>query len=174
MIKAEFELKGVKEALENFSSKKVKQAIRSTLDKTGTQAKKEIVDIVSSDYNIAPKDVRDAIKVERTTQTSLETRIKIASKKLSLLYFKARQAPRGVLANVRKGTVSFYKSAFIVDKWHKAMIRTGRKRLPIEHRAGPSVTQIVAMDKIMDRIKAKMSKIMNDMFLEEIKKRIGR
>jgi len=71
MIKAEFKLEGVKEALENFSSKKVQQAIRSTLDKTATQGKKEIVDLVSTQYNIAPKDVRDTIEVKRTTQTSI-------------------------------------------------------------------------------------------------------
>jgi len=75
---------------------------------------------------------------------------------------------------VRKGSVSFYKSAFIVDRWRKVMIRKGRKRLPIEHRAGPSITEIVATERIMDKIKTKVSQVMNDLFPEEIKKRIGR
>jgi hypothetical protein len=54
------------------------------------------------------------------------------------------------------------------------MRRTGRKRLPIQHRAGPSVTEMAKQERIMSKVEEKIRKVMNDLFPEEIKKRIGR
>lgn len=172
-MKAEFKLEGVKEALEMVDSKKVRQAIRSTLDKTATQAKQEIVSAVSENYNIKPKDIRGVITVRRTTFERLETMIRIARKKLSLAYFKARQAPAGALANVRKSDISFYPRAFVIKKYGgKVYRRKGKERWPIQHLAGPAVTEIVKMDKIMNRVKERAYQTMQKLFPEEIKKRI--
>ncbi|MBM4338804.1 MAG: hypothetical protein FJ110_04610 [Deltaproteobacteria bacterium] len=173
MIKPSFELKGVKEALEQFDSKKVKAAIRSTLDRSATQGKQEIVKAVSDNYNIKPKDVRDVTEVQRTTQTALETKIRIARKKLSLAYFRARQTATGVVAHVRKSGASVYPSAFIIRKFGgKVFRRKTEKRFPIKHMAGPAVTEIVKLDNIMDKVQKRINESMQKLFPEEIKKRV--
>jgi hypothetical protein len=170
------ELKGVKEALEAFDPKIVKKAIRSTLDKTGTYGKKEIVETISSEYNIAPKDIRDKISVVRTTMESLETKLRIVSRKLSLVYFKARQAPKGVLANIRKSSLEFYKSAFVQTMptgFQGVFKRKTTKRYPIKHLAGPSVTEIVGSERIWTKITATVQDFMDRTFKDEIDKRIN-
>lgn len=188
---ARFELTGVKEALETFSSKKIRQAIRSTLDKTGTYAKKEIVDGITKDYNIAARDVRDKIEVQRTTQNSLETTLKIKSKKISLVHFGARQAPKGVVVFIKRGIPTVYMEAWVRDRyvairktrpWPKGVGR-GKKgkgqgvdperatKLKMKGLPGPSVTNLA--HPILDRIRSKIITFMQETFANEIKKRIG-
>jgi len=173
MIGVKFELKGVKEALEQFDSKKITGAIRSTLDKSATQGKQQIVKAVSDNYNIKPKDVRDVVQVERTTQTALETKIHIARKKLSLAYFKARQTATGVVAHVRKSGASVYPSAFVVKRWGgKVFRRRGKKRFPLKTLSGPAVTEIVRLEHIMEKVQKRINESMEKLLPEEIKKRV--
>jgi hypothetical protein len=174
MFKAEFKIEGLEEIKKWFSKDLMRKTLRSTLDKSMTEIKGEIGNEVAEVYEIKPQDVKAKIEVKRTTQTELEATLNIHGEKPSLVTnFKGRQTPKGVIANVRKGSVSFYPHAFIVDKWHKAMIRTGRKRLPIQHRAGPSVTEMVSRPSIMSKIEAKASEIINKKFSEEVDKRMG-
>jgi hypothetical protein len=149
----------------------MRKSLRSTLDKSTTAARQEIVSGVTEKYNFKPADVRAAMVTLRTTQTDLETGVTIKSSRPSLAYFKAKQISSGVVAQVRKGTSSFYKSAFIVNKWNKAMIRKGKNRLPIEHRAGPSITEIVDKEPLLDKVKAAFESAFDRLFGEEINKR---
>lgn len=174
-MKAEFKLEGFDEVKKMVDSNLFRKALRSTLDRGTTKAKQEIVKAVSEAYHIQPKDVREVIAVRRTSMEKLETIIRVARKKLSLAYFRARQAPKGALANVRKAGVSFYPSAFVIRKYGgKVYRRKGAERFPIKHLAGPAVTEIVKMDKIMSRVKEKAYSTMNKLFHEEITKRISR
>lgn len=171
-MKAEFKLEGLDEVKKMFSSDLMRKTLRSTLDKSATEIKKEIVKDVAEKYDVAPKNVRDKINIQRTTQSALEVSLNIRSKRLSLLLFKARQAPKGVLANIKKGAVSFYKSAFIVAPWRKVMVRTGKKRLPIQHRAGPSPTEMIKTEPILKKIDEKWPQIMSRKFKEEVDRRM--
>jgi hypothetical protein len=193
---AKFELTGVKEALDTFSSKKVRQAIRSTLDKTGTFAKREIVTEVSSKYNIPAKDVRSHVDVIRTRIDDLETILHLKSLKYSLIYFNARQAPKGVLVNIRSGKLTFYAHAFIqtmktghrdvfirkIQPWPPGVGR-GKKgkgkgvdpqrkeKLKMKGLPGPSIPNMAK--EAIDKIRVKVIAFMQETFAAEIKKRIG-
>jgi hypothetical protein len=169
----EVKLEGLEEVKKMFSGDLMRKTLRSTLDKSATEVKKEIGEEVAGVYEIKPADVKKKIQVQRTTLTDLETSLNIRSERPSLVkMFKGRQASFGVLANVRKGSVSFYRSAFIVTAWHKAMIRRGRRRLPIDHRAGPSVTEMVNTGGIIKKIEGKWYGIVNRIFESEVERRM--
>ncbi len=170
------ELKGVKEALEMFDAKKVRQATRSTLDKTGTFMKRRIVEMVTNIYEIMAKDVRDKITILRTSMSSLETVLKIKSQKLSLVYFKARQAPKGLLANIKRGQVSYWPHAFLhtPDRPIWTAIRRGKPRTPLRGLKGPSVSDIVGQEKWKEPIENEAGEYMERLLTEEIEKRINK
>lgn len=168
------ELKGIKEALDMYDAKKVRQATRSTLDKTGTFMKRRIVEMVTNAYEIASKDVRDKITVIRTSMSSLETILKIKSQKLSLVYFKARQAPKGVLANIKRGGLSYWAHAFIQYPNNPIWVgvRRTKNRCPIRGLKGPSVTDIVGQEKWKEPLEKEAGEYMEKLLIEEIDKRI--
>jgi hypothetical protein len=169
------ELKGAKEALETFNPKLVMKAIRSTLDKSATQMKKEFVTEISSRYNISSKDIRSTIKTIRTSLKSFEAKLRIMSRKLSLVYFKGHQTPKGVLATIKKGKLTFIPHAFIQTMptgYKGAFKRKGIKRYPIKHMPGPSITEISGSENILPKIQTKIQEFMDKTLLQEIQKRL--
>jgi len=171
MFKAEFKIEGLEEAKKLCSTSLMRKSLRSTLDKSTTKARQAIVKEVTSTHNIAGKDVRAAMTTLRTTADSLETGVQIKGPRLSLLYFKAKQGVLGVTAKVRKDHDSFYRSAFIVTKWGKVMVRTGKSRLPIQHKAGPSVPMIVDKEPLLNRVRDAFHAAFDRLFGEEVDKR---
>jgi len=192
LLKFDLKLSGVKEALDMYDPKIVKQAIRSTLDKTGTQAKREMVALVTNQYNIAAKDVRAAIDVKRTTQTELSVGITIKGDKLQLLkYFKAVQAKTGVFVNIAKAHTTWIRHAFVQTArrgnnpgWRGVMLRKGgmtyerklgrKKEQAFHGLPGPSVPDVIGSSKIMPKVEQKIQSIMQPVFEAEIEKRITR
>jgi hypothetical protein len=192
MLNFDFKLEGVKEALETFDPKIVKQAIRSTLDKTGTAIKKEMVDQVTSKYNIKAKDVRDAITVDRTTQTRSSVGITVKGAKLQLFkYFKATQGKWGIYVEIMKGRLVRIEHAFIQvarrghnPGWKGVMLRKGgmtherkpgrKKEQAFHGLPGPSIPDIIGSSKIMPKVEAKIADTMQSLFEAEIEKRITR
>ena len=192
LLKFDVKLNGVKEALAMYDPKIVKQAIRSTLDKTGTQAKKEMVTLVTNQYNIAAKDVRAAIDVKRTTQTELSVGITIKGDKLQLLkYFKAVQGKWGVYVAIAKGHLTRIEHAFIQTArrgnnpgWRGVMLRKGgmtyerrpgrKKEQAFQGLPGPSIPDIIGSSKIIPKVEQKIQSIMQPVFEAEIEKRITR
>lgn len=174
-----FELEGVKEALEMVSPDLARKAIRSALDKTGTFTKKEIIDGITGEYNIKAKDVRSRIEVIRTRIDRLEVWLKIKSPKLSLPHFGARQAPKGVLVNIRKDKLTFISEAWLRERY--AAIRKIRpwpkgtkdraKYLKMKGLPGPSVPDMAK--HTIKRLKNYyiVLNFMKQKFLDEIKKR---
>jgi hypothetical protein len=189
LLKFDFELKGVREALEAYDPKLVRKAIRSTLDKTGTQAKQEMVALVTKEYSIAAKDVRAAIEVKRTRQTDLSVGIRITGAKLQLFkYFKAAQRKTGVFVNIAKGHTTWIRHAFIQTAkrgnnpgWTGVMIRKGgmtyerkpgrKKEQAFHGLPGPSIPDIIGSSKIMPKVEEKIQSIMQPIFEAEIEKR---
>lgn len=179
------QLKGVKEAMEAFDPKIVKKAIRSTLDKSGTQVKKDIIDMVSGLYYVKPSDMRsnEIIEVRRTTATELSVGIWISKKRFQLYnYFHAMQDKVGIYVNVSRINTTRIPHAFIQTArtgWKGVMVRKGKPRYPISGSVksaglpGPSIAELAGGSKVMDRIKEKTEKNMAEMLEDEIAKRIS-
>jgi hypothetical protein len=177
-------LEGVKEALEMFDPKTVKQAIRSTLDKTGTKAKQDIVGAISGMYYIKPKDVRDQITVQRTTSKEFLVGIWISMKRFQLFeYFKAFQDAAGIVVNISRVHTTHIPHAFIRATkagWKGVMVRRGRSRYPISGSVkaaglpGPAIAELAGAPKMIEDIKAKAAKNMEELFYQEIDARLAK
>lgn len=192
LFKCDLKLEGLEELKQTLSSDLIRKAMRSALDRTGTYGKKELVNEVTAEYNISASDVRSKIEVVRTTQSALEVILKIASRKLSLVHFAARQAPRGVLVNIKKNRISFYESAWIdrvrqryvairkIRPWPPGVGR-GKKgkgmgidpqrtmKLKMKGLIGPSVTDMARVK--FDAIKDRMIVFFKEEFWNQISKR---
>jgi hypothetical protein len=168
-------LEGVKEALEMYDPKIVKQAIRSTLDKTATQVKQDIVEDVSTNYNIKAKEVRDAITVYRTKANDLKSEVVINSGHLQLVaYFKALQNRAGVVANISRRGLTTIKGAFINpgQTWHGSLMRKGKARYPLKTIAGPTIPDVAGGQRLFKSVKEMWERNMEKLFGEEIEKRL--
>lgn len=190
-------LHGIKEAMEVYDSKIVRQAIRSTLDKAGTQAKKDIVKDISANYYIKPADIADTIEVKRTTAKQFVVELWTSRKRFSLYkYFHAYFSGNGITVEVERGKPWHYAGAFLQTArqgnnlgWRGVMHRTGKtgyRRPPPaglnqknlqEHISGakyqgPSIYELTKGKKIMDDVQAKAEKNMKEMFWAEIDKRM--
>jgi hypothetical protein len=175
LFKCDLKLEGLEELRQTLSGDLIRKAMRSALDRTGTYGKKQLVDEVTSEYNVSTSDVRSKIEVIRTTQSAMEILLKTVSRKLSLTHFGARQAPKGVLVNIRRNQISFYEGAWVdrlrnryvairkirpwppgVGRGHKGRGRGVDPRraakLRMKGLPGPSVTDMVRVnfDKVAD------------------------
>jgi len=172
MLKMNLELKGVDKFLEELDAKKFKQAMRSTVDKTATFAKKALADEIVSEYNVKRGDVLNKMTVKRTTINELRSILRITSAKFSKIYFNARQTGRGVLANISRKKIEFMPSAFIqtMKTGHRDVFkRKTKNRFPIKVMKGPSVPDLAKA--IEARVKDKINNFMRTTFKNEIEKR---
>jgi hypothetical protein len=114
IISAEIKKEDIDNVLKKFSSSLVRKAIRSAVDRTGTWGKNYIAEDVGANYNIPITKVKSAIKVERTRENSLASKIHISSQRKPLMeHFRAWQDSVGVKVAARKGTPYSYPHAFI-------------------------------------------------------------
>lgn len=176
MLKMEAKLEGVEEFKKMVSADLFRKAMRSTLDKSGTQVKRLITDEITQEFNIKASDVRSKINVVRTTFQSLEMWIRIASTRLSLLYFGAVQTASGVSAFIRKGKVHSTPHGFIqtMRSGHRdAFARKGRKRLPIRTLGAPGVVELANTVLKKPGIDEKLQGVMEQIFSDEVVKRTG-
>jgi len=176
MIEMQLDLKGVDKFIEQIGAKKFKQAMRSTLDRTATFAKKAVADEVVSQYNVKRADVVSKIVVQRTTMDQLKTILRITSAKFMLIYFNPKQTSHGVIAWIQRKNVSYYPSAFIatMPTGHRDVFkRKTKRRLPIKSRPGPSVTDLSKHLWALPKLKAMVNDFMLKTFKENIEKKGG-
>jgi len=187
MIKMEVELKGVKEALEIYDPKKVRQATRSTLDKTVTFMKRRLIELIVELYNI-PKTELSSKKImesTRTTLTELVAILKIKGKRIALYKFPYAKMPKGVVASVKLGKSFFIPGGFIqtMSTGHKGIFRRkifpwpkgkgGRDaKMKTRHYAGPSIPEIVGSEGFKPKVEKEAGEYMEKLFIQEIDKRI--
>lgn len=177
-------LEGVKEAMEMYDQKLVKQAIRSALDKTGTKVKQDIVGAVSGLYYVKPSDARREIEVKRTTAKEFSVGIWISKHRFQLYsYFHAMQDKIGVYVNISRINTTRIPHAFIQRArggWAGVMVRKGRGRYPISGSAksaglpGPSIAELAGGPKVMKDIERKASKMMPEILSQEIDARLAK
>ena len=179
------ELKGIKEALEMYDPKKVRQATRSTLDKTMTWMKKRLITLITESYNMPATEVRSTMKTIRTTLTELVATLKITGKRIALYKFPHSRMPKGIVASVKLGKSFFIPGGFVqttptghigifrrkIFPWPKG--KGGRAaKLRIKHYAGPSIPEIVGSENFRPIIEKEAGEHMEKLLIEEIEKRI--
>jgi len=89
-------------------------------------------------------------------------------------YFNAKQDRQGIYVNVSKSKTIHIPHAFIptMESGHKEVfVRMGKKRLPIEEWAGPSIPELAGSRMIFEEIQKKYQQTIHDLFMEEMEKR---
>jgi uncharacterized protein YxjI len=149
LFKMDLKLEGLEDLRQTFSGDLIRKAMRSALDQSATFGKKQIVDLVTSNYNIETSKAKEAIEIVRTTQTSNEIIFRIKGKILSLYHhFHAVQDAQGVMAFVKKRDAMRIPHAFIrISRkgWTGVMIRKTAERYPLSWKVnrGPSIPALV-------------------------------
>ena len=179
------ELKGIKEALEMYDPKKVRQATRSTLDKTMTFMKRRLITLVTELYNLPATEVRSAIKSVRTTMTELVATLKITGERVALYKFPHSKMPKGIVASVKIGKSFYIPGGFVqtMPTGHTGVFRRkifpwpkgkgGRAaKMRIRHYAGPSIPEIVGSEGFKPIVEKEAGEHMEKLLMEEIEKRI--
>lgn len=126
------------------------RAINRTLQTANTLA----VRAIAKDLGIAQREIRgygdqtrghrSALRISKATTSSLRGALEGTGKRLALYDFAARQTKRGVSYRMQ-GQRRVIPSGFIAQmrSGHKGVfVRTGKKRLPIVERFGPSVPYV--------------------------------
>jgi hypothetical protein len=167
-----FTIEGFKEAQDFLDPKKFTQAIRSTLDKTGTFAKAQISAEISNRYNFDAGTASKAMSVMRTTMSSLETKLRIVGPRLSLILFNARWGPSGTVSQILRITPHLIPHSFIatMPTGHvDVFVRKQRKRLPIKSLPGPSVADMA--NAVLSKATAAVNAFIQETFNAEVTKR---
>lgn len=149
LFKMDLKLEGLEDLRQTFSGDLIRKAMRSALDQSATFGKKQIVDLVTSNYNIDPSRAKQAVTIARTDQTSNEIFFWVKGKVLSLYHhFHAVQDAQGVTAFVQKRTPMRIPHAFIRTSrkgWTGVMIRTTKTPYPLSWKVdrGPYIPALV-------------------------------
>lgn len=193
MIQMKVELKGVKEALEMYDPKKVRQAIRSTLDKTMTFMKKRLITLITEKYNVPATEVRKVISTVRTTMAELVATLNLKGKRIPMVLFPhADIKPGGVVVSMiaRKSFVMPHSFEAKMSIGHVGIFKrlnkfkykifpnvkhrnsAGVRRQIIGQKMGPSVPEIIGSEGFKPRVEKEAGDYMEKLFIEEIEKRI--
>jgi hypothetical protein len=153
-----FDIKAVERMLKDAERAAIPKATVRALNKTGTPVQKEALRILSKDIGIAQKDVRKNLKMMRARRNNLNVLIEASGRRIPLIAFDARQigARRkgqrrrsrgrgGVTYKKQGGARGFIPGAFIATmrSGHVGVFkRTGKARLPIKEKFGPSIPHV--------------------------------
>ncbi len=183
------QLDGVKEALELFSPRLVKAAMKSTMVKLASGTRTRIDQKIREGYNIKRSDLMKAIRIKPVTNPmEAELIIQDEDPKRPPGIFKfggraAVQTPEGTWIEVRKGKgVRVISQAFIANmpSGHKGVfirLRGGKgkggrvARMPIREIYGPRITSLVADDIIQRTIQQYLDDKSQGIFDHEIEAR---
>lgn len=138
------------------------RAINRTLD----QGKTRVVRLITGEYNIQARVVRDTLRIQGASAKGGGFRIvgwlESLSKRgrsLNLIRFAARQTATGVSVQIRRGAGrQMLTGAFIANKGNAAggtvFVRKGKARTPIEARQTIGVQQMFNARKVNDALLA--------------------
>jgi len=178
LFKMDLKLEGLEDLRQTFSGDLIRKAMRSALDQSATFGKKQIVDLVTDNYNIKIPKAKEAVKIVRTTQISNdEVSFIIKGKNLSRYHdFGAIQDTQGITVFVRKRDPTRIRHAFIRTSkrgWTGVMIRKTRERYPLSSKmdSGPSIATLVK-STLWDIAFSDIFAYFKWMFYDQIEKRM--
>ncbi len=175
LFKCDLKIEGLEELKQTLSGDLIRKAMRSALDQSGTFGKKQIVELVTTNWNIDKPSVENKLTVTRTTQTNNEIVFRVKSTILSLYHhFHAFQANNGVIAPIGRRSDMRIPHAFIRRSkkgWTGVLIRTTRKNYPLSWKTnrGPSITVLVK--KIWDIAEIEIVDYFKWVFWNQIERR---
>lgn len=152
---------GLDEVLQGLNPELANSVARGTLDKLGrlsfTQVKKEI----AGSYNIKQKDM-DLVYSPAIRNNNPVAYISAPIRQKSLINFKTMQSWYGVYAEVKKGHLTFFSSAFKATttnfkgssgrSYTNVFRRVGRNRFPLKSLYGVSIGLLLTTKNWLDDI----------------------
>lgn len=156
------------------------KAINTTLNRTIEGMRTEITKRVTERYDIKAKPVRDSIKLQKSSISTLRAAVTGAGSPIPLINFRVtpnkpgKQKPGTVLrVSVKKSGGKPVPNAFIAktSSGHVGVFqRVGKNRMPIKQLYGPSVPQMMGEPGIQEQVMENA----NERFASRIDHEIGR
>ncbi len=114
MIELKMKVTGIKEALDSFSPEVVQKAVRSALNKTGTQGLNQLISLITERYTIKKADIKKFLYISRKPRVdNLSLQIQGLGKGLALSYFDPKQEGKKIRGPKKARTLSnFIRGAY--------------------------------------------------------------
>lgn len=111
---------------------------------------------VRKEYNVKASKINEATKVTKASTSTLMAKIRWSSPMVNLANFKIspskrpkKQPKKQMTVQVKKGSKSTYKGAFIGSNG-QVFRRVGKARLPIKPLYGPAISQLMGAEKVKE------------------------
>lgn len=105
--------------------------------------------IIREKYNIKKRSINIGIKKLKATGKSLNGKVEIGGRPISLKEFNPRpnrigirRPKEGITISIRRGERTLYKGSFL-DRRGNIFVRKGKERLPIKKLYGPRLYQMI-------------------------------
>lgn len=157
--------------VKNGASVAINAALNRTIDGVRTDATRA----VTATYDIKSKDVRDVMKIKKSTVSTLEAAVSATGGPIPLMKFKVKTGNPGMplRASTKRSGGKDIPTAFVatMKNGHIGVFRrTGGSRYPIKELYGPSVAQMLGEQNVQQGIMDKAS----ERFVERLDHEIGR
>lgn len=152
-------------------------AINAALNRTIDGVRTDATRAVTATYDIKSKDVRDAMKIKKSTVSTLEAGVSATGGPIPLMKFKVKpgnpETGMPLRASTKRSSGKDIPSAFVTTmrNGHTGVFRrVGDSRYPIKELYGPSVAQMLGEQNVQQGITDKAS----ERFVERLDHEIGR
>lgn len=136
----------------------IARAINRAIDSTKTEASR----ILKENYTIKASSVKQSLSVKKASKNELVAQFLSSanSASLSMAHYKfspnketTGKAFKPVTVEIKKGSPFEVKNGFV---WNGTVFRrTGKNRLPIEVKTGPTVPQLLSQEDAFEALQAK-------------------
>ena len=154
------------------------KALASALNKTAAQAKTAMSREIRAEFNMTAATVNQSLLVKRASASGgsfnltaeLSSISKRGKRSLNIARFAARQTSKGVTFKIKKGGPrKLIPGAFLINSGATVMIRSGKKRLPIEARQTIDVPQMFNTKRINAKVLQMIEAKFPELFAHEAK-----
>lgn len=163
----------LQKALGDAAPKKLRREVSTAVNYVAKQAKNGLAKEIAKELATTQTTIKQSIAVSKksTPETLSATVTQDETKRIPLKEFKARQTKAGVRYKISKTSgQGFIKSAFISPQLGNHVFqRTGKSRLPIDKKYGPSPWG-VTVKKRLDKLIA--ARDLEPLLIKQIERRI--
>ncbi|MER2126296.1 phage tail protein [Solibacillus sp.] len=144
------------------------------LNRAATAAQTRASVTVRREYVIKAADVKKRIKIRKATAGNLSAQIRASGPVTPLMKFDVTPTfpdSTQVRARVKKGGRKPIQSGFVVRTGNShvnVFTRSGRSRLPIKGRYGPSIAQMMGKDEIVEDIQTRAQDVLDKRLEHEL------
>lgn len=161
--------------------RKIPKAFSSALNRTIQGVRTEAVKKVRETYDIKAGDVRQTIRLTKSTPATTQADMVSRGSNIPLIKFKTKPSkppkkqPRVLKASVKRSGGRPIPGAFVtkVGSHIGVLKRIGRARLPIRELYGPSVPAMLDEDGVSEYIQEQAKTRLEERFAHEVNRLIG-